>query len=331
VLPLSQKGLTDMRALICRELGGVETLKVETVPVPVCPAGHALVRVKAAGLNFFDTLAIVGKYQEKPESPFSPCAEFSGVVEEASQWKPGSRVMGYMRWGAAREFVLVPEDRLVALPDNVNFEAAAGLAVTYGTALHGLQTRGGLKAGETVAVLGAAGGAGQAAIEIARLIGARVIACASSDDKLAEAQKLGAHELVNYAACDLKQRLKDLTQGRGVDVVYDPVGGELAEACLRATAWGGRYLVVGFASGSIPALPSNLLLVKGSSLVGVNWGGHAKHAPEVLRAELASLVQLVAEGKLSPQIHGCFSLDQAREAFGVIQARQAKGKVLLIP
>ncbi|MDP4823360.1 MAG: NADPH:quinone oxidoreductase family protein, partial [Aestuariivirgaceae bacterium] len=213
----------------------------------------------------------------------------------------------------------------------VRDDAAAGLAVTYGTALHGLLTRGKLRPGETVAVLGAAGGAGQAAIEVAKILGARVIACASSAEKLAQARLLGADEGVNYAQTDLKQALKDLTQGRGVDVVYDPVGGDLAEPALRATAWGGRYLVIGFASGDIPKIAANLVLVKGSSLVGVHWGEHAKRAPDILRDELRQLLDYAAEGRLHPQIHGRFALEEAQAAFAVIETRQAQGKVLLIP
>lgn len=320
-----------MRALLCRELGGPELLAVEDVPMPVAGPGEALVRVKACALNFFDTLLIRGKYQEKANPPFSPCAEFSGVVEAATGLDPGTRVMGWMGWGAAREYVTVPEASLIALPDGLADAAAAGLAVTYGTALHALKTRAGLQPGEWVAVLGAAGGAGQAAIEIARLLGARVIACASSEEKLAAARGLGAEHCVNYAESDLKQALKDITQGRGVDVVYDPVGGELAEPALRATGWAGRYLVIGFASGSIPAIPANLVLVKGSSLVGVHWGSHARRAPEILRGELAEIVGYAARGELAPQVHATFALADAAAAFRLIEQRQARGKVLLIP
>lgn len=320
-----------MRALICEREGGPEGLRLVELPMPRPGPGEALVRVKAAALNFFDTLLIRGKYQQKAEMPFSPCAEFSGLVEKAEGLAPGTRVMGFMGWGAAREYVCLPEASLVVLPEGVSERAAAGLAVTYGTAIHALKTRAGLKSGETLAVLGAAGGAGQAAVEIGRLMGARVIACASSAEKLAAAARLGADGLVDYSSGDLKEQLKALTQGKGVDVVYDPVGGDLAEPALRATGWGGRYLVIGFASGEIPKIPANLLLVKGSSLTGVHWGEHARREPGLLRDELLELVALVAAGALSPQVHGSFPLAEWQLAFGALESRQAQGKVLLVP
>lgn len=324
-----------MRALLCQETGGPDTLVVATLPVPEPGPGQIRVKVQAAGLNFFDTLLIRGKYQQKADFPFSPSAEFAGIADrigpDVAGFAQGARVMGWIGWGAARDYVIVDAARLLPIPDGVRDDAAAGLAVTYGTALHGLLTRGNLQAGETVAVLGAAGGAGQAAIEVAKLLGARVIACASSAEKLAQAKRLGADEGVNYAETDLKQALKDLTGGQGVDVVYDPVGGDLAEPALRATAWGGRYLVIGFASGDIPKIPANLLLVKGSSLVGVHWGEHAVRAPSILRDELRQLLEYAAEGRLNPQIHGRYGLEEAAAAFAVIENRQAQGKVLLIP
>ena len=239
--------------------------------------------------------------------------------------------MGWIGWGAAREYVVIDPGQILPLPDGVREDAAAGLAVTYGTAFHAFLTRGRIQPGESVAVLGAAGGAGQAAIEVAKLLGARVIACASSAEKLAQAKLLGADEGVNYAETDLKQALKALTGGQGVDLVYDPVGGDLAEPALRATAWGGRYLVVGFASGDIPKIPANLVLVKGSSLVGVHWSEHATRLPGLLADELRQLLDFVAQGRLKPQIHGKFALEAAAQAFGVIENRQAQGKVLLIP
>jgi NADPH2:quinone reductase len=324
-----------MRALLCQQAGGPESLAVAQLPIPEPGPGQVRVRVTAAGLNFFDTLLIRGKYQKKADFPFSPCAEFAGIVDKTGPgvagFASGTRVMGWIGWGAAREFLVLDQAQILALPDTVRDDAAAGLAVTYGTAFHALVTRGRLQPGETVAVLGAAGGAGQAAIEVAKLLGARVIACASSAEKLAQAQLLGADESVNYAGTDLKQALKDLTGGRGVDVVYDPVGGDLAEPALRATGWGGRYLVVGFASGDIPKIPANLLLVKGSSLVGVHWSEHAVRSPGILADELRQLLDFVGEGRLNPQIHGKFALEDAAQAFGVIENRQAQGKVLLIP
>jgi NADPH:quinone reductase len=324
-----------MRALLCREAGGPEKLGVAMLPVPEPGPGQIRVRVTAAGLNFFDTLLIRGKYQQKADFPFSPGAEFAGIIDKIGPhvqgFQPGCRVMGWIGWGAAREFVVLDPGQILPLPDHVRDDAAAGLAVTYGTALHAFLTRGKLQPGETVAVLGAAGGAGQAAIEVAKLLGARVIACASTAEKLAQAKLLGADQGINYAETDLKQALKDLTQGRGVDVVYDPVGGDLAEPALRATGWGGRYLVVGFASGDIPKIPANLLLVKGSSLVGVHWSEHAMRSPGILADELRQLLGFAAEGRLTPQIYGRFALEDAAQAFGVIENRKAQGKVLLIP
>jgi NADPH2:quinone reductase len=324
-----------MRALLCRQAGGPETLTVARLPIPEPGPGEVRVRVTAAGLNFFDTLLIRGKYQKKADFPFSPCAEFAGIVDKigpgVARFQPGQRVMGWIGWGAAREYVVIDPGQILPLPDGVREDAAAGLAVTYGTAFHAFLTRGRIQPGESVAVLGAAGGAGQAAIEVAKLLGARVIACASSAEKLAQAKLLGADEGVNYAETDLKQALKALTGGQGVDLVYDPVGGDLAEPALRATAWGGRYLVVGFASGDIPKIPANLVLVKGSSLVGVHWSEHATRLPSLLADELRQLLDFVAQGRLKPQIHGKFALEAAAQAFGVIENRQAQGKVLLIP
>ncbi|ADZ68613.1 Oxidoreductase, zinc-binding dehydrogenase family [Polymorphum gilvum SL003B-26A1] len=310
-------------------------MTVETLPDPVCGPGEVLVRVRAFALNFFDTLIIEGKYQLRPEMPFSPSAEFSGVVEAVGdgveRFAPGDAVIGYVRYGAARDLVVAVEDDLVALPDGISFEAAAGLSVTYGTTLHAFRDRAGLKPGERVAVLGAAGGVGQAAVEIGVLMGAEVIACASSDDKLAFARSLGAAHTINYDSESLKDRLKALTGGEGVDVVYDPVGGELAEQALRATAWQGRFLVVGFASGTIPKIPLNLVLLKGCDIRGVFWGESIVRDPEGHWANMAQILDWVRQGRLNPHIHAVYPLDQTAEALAEIAGRSVRGKVIVTP
>src|SRR6478609_8812426 len=250
-----------MKAILCSRLGGPDDLEFKDIPDPTPGPGEAVVRVKAAALNFFDTLIIAGKYQLKPTLPFSPAAEFSGVVETigdgVTMVKPGDRVVASMGYGAAREKVLIRADKLVKLPDNLDFERAAGLIITYGTTLHALKDRARLKAGETLAVLGASGGVGLAAVELGKLMGARVIACASSADKLALARQHGADATINYAAEDLREALRRTTDGKGPNVIYDPVGGPYSEPALRAIGWEGRFLVVGFAAGAIPQLPPN--------------------------------------------------------------------------
>src|SRR5215470_3234433 len=265
-----------MKAILCTRFGGPDDLELAEVADPVPGAGEVLVAVKAAALNFFDTLIIVGKYQLKPPFPFSPAAEFAGVVEsvgpQVTALARGDRVFGHVGTGAARERLLAKPERLIKLPDGLEFERAAGLTVTYGTTLHALKDRAQLKSGETLAVLGAAGGTGLATIELGKLLGARVIACASSAEKLEFARKHGADEVINYAQEDLKDALRRVTNGKGVDVIYDPVGGPYAEPAVRALAWGGRYLVIGFAAGEIPKIPINLVLLKGCDVRGVFWG-----------------------------------------------------------
>ncbi|WP_068463006.1 NADPH:quinone oxidoreductase family protein [Hyphomicrobium sulfonivorans] len=322
-----------MKAALCKSLDGPAGVLVEEIPTPQPAAGEVLVRVKAAALNFFDTLITRGKYQFKPELPFSPAGEIAGVIEALGEGVSGvavgDRVAAYVGWGGAREQVIVQADQLVAIPEGVSDEVAAGIAVTYGTAMHGLKDRGHLQAGETVAVLGAAGGAGLAAVEIAKLMGARVIAVASSEEKLAVARAHGADDAVDYAGRDLKDGLKALTGGRGVDVVYDCVGGDSAEASLRAMAWQGRFLVIGFASGDIPKIPLNLLLLKGCDAIGVFWSEAVKRDPAGHRENMRQVLQWVAEGRLAPRIHGTFPLAEIRDALGVIDRREAVGKVVL--
>jgi NADPH2:quinone reductase len=322
-----------MKAALCKSLDGPAALVVEDIAAPQPGPGEVLIGVRAAALNFFDTLITRGKYQSKPDLPFSPSAEVAGVVEAlgagVSGVQIGERVAAYVGWGGAREKVVASADAVVEVPDGVSDVVASGISVTYGTAIHGLKDRGHLQAGETVAVLGAAGGAGLAAVEIAKLMGARVIAVASSADKLAVCREHGADEAVNYASADLKDGLRALTGGRGVDVVYDCVGGESSEAALRAMAWKGRFLVVGFASGDIPKIPLNLLLLKGCDAVGVFWGEAVKRDPEANRANMRQVLDWIAQGRFAPRIHGTFPLEQVREALGVIDRREAVGKVVL--
>ena len=297
--------------------------------------GELLVEVSAAALNFFDTLIIEGKYQFRPELPFSPGAEFAGRVLETGEgieaFEPGDRVMGYVRWGAVRGAVIATEDDLVALPDEVSDEAAAGLSVTYGTSLHAFRDRARLEPGETVAVLGASGGVGLAAVEIAKAMGARVIACASSAEKLELARAHGADVLVNYAEEDLKTRLKQLTDGSGVDVVYDPVGGDLAEAALRATGWRGRYLVIGFAAGQIPKLPLNLVMLKGCDVLGVFWGDAIVREPEAHRDNMEQLLAWVREGRIRPHLHAVYPIEETARALRELADRKVQGKVIIRP
>jgi NADPH2:quinone reductase len=324
-----------VKACLCKTLGPPSNLVIEEIPDPEIGRSSVVVRVKACALNFFDTLIIQGKYQFKPDGPFSPGAEFAGVVEavgpEVTAFAVGDRVMGYVRWGAAREKIVAEQGDLVSLPEGVSFEIAAGLTVTYGTTLHAYRDRADLKPGETVAVLGASGGVGQAAVEIASIMGAKVIACASSEEKLAFARSLGAEQSVDYSRQPLKETLKELTAGKGVNVVYDPVGGELSEQALRATAWEGRFLVIGFAAGEIPKIPLNLLLLKGCDLRGVFWGEALTRDPEGHKNNMKQLLQWVQEGKLKPHIHAIYPLEKTAEALEEIAARRVRGKVILKP
>jgi NADPH:quinone reductase len=322
-----------MKAVLCTRYGGPDDLELADVPDPIAGDGQAVVRVAAAALNFFDTLIIAGKYQTKPSFPFSPAAEFAGVVESVgagvSTLAPGDRVVGFMGYGAARERVSVDAVRLTKLPAGVDLERAAGLIVTYATTYYALKDRAGLKVGETLAVLGASGGTGLAAVELGKLMGAGVIACASSDDKLAFAREHGADEVINYARDDLKESLRKLTGGKGADVIYDPVGGPFAEQALRSIAWEGRFLVVGFAAGDIPKLPLNLVLLKSCDVRGVFWGAFTERDPAANRANIAELVRWCAAGRLSAHVHAAYPLEKTAEALKLLAERKAMGKVIL--
>lgn len=323
-----------MKAVVCRAFGTPADLTIEDLPDPVAGPGEVVVAMRACGLNFFDTLIVAGRYQFRPDFPFSPGGEIAGVVERLGAGvggvSVGDRVVAHLRWGGAREKVVVPATALTAMPDGLDFTPAATLSVTYGTAIHGLADRGGVAPGETVAILGASGGAGQAAIEIAKLLGARVIACAAGADKLAFCRAAGADEAVDYEAEDLKTRLKELTDGRGVDVVYDLVGDRFTEPALRALAWRGRHLVVGFAAGEIPKPPLNLLLLKGTASIGVFWGDHVAREPEAFGIEMRQILAWAAEGKLRPHVQATYPLAAAADAIAEIAARRVKGKVVLV-
>ena len=324
-----------MKAILCSQYCGPDDLVLADIPDPVAAPGEIVIRIKAAALNFFDLLMIQGKYQIKPPFPFSPAAEVAGVVESLGEGvtdlKVGDRVVASCGHNGAREKVAVPAQAAVKIPDGLDDDRAAGIIIIYGTALHALEDRGNPKPGETLAVLGAAGGTGLAACELGRLLGLKVIACASSEEKLAFARAHGAEIGFNYAKEDLKEGLKKLTGGKGVDIVFDPVGGPLAEAAIRSMAWEGRFLVIGFAAGEIPKIPLNLALLKGCDIRGVFWGAWTRIHPDRNRANLQKLLQWAAEGKISAHIDRVFPLAQTADALKVLAGRQAMGKVILRP
>jgi NADPH2:quinone reductase len=322
-----------MKAVLCKAYGPPESLVFEDVASPKPGAGEVVVSVKAASVNFPDVLIIQNKYQFKPPLPFSPGSELAGVVKEVGEgvtrFKPGDKVIAFTGHGAFAEEVKTEAARLVPLPAGMDFNSGAAFILTYGTSDHALRDRGELKAGETLLVLGAAGGVGLAAIEIGKALGARVIACASSDDKLAVCREHGADETINYATEDMRERIKALTGGKGVDVVYDAVGGAYSEPAFRSIAWRGRLLVVGFAAGDIPKLPLNLALLKGASIVGVFWGDFARREPKEFAASVRQLGQWFAEGKLKPHVSQTMPLARAAEALNLMAARKVKGKLVL--
>jgi NADPH:quinone reductase len=324
-----------VKAVLCQRFGPPDELVLADIPDPVAGAGEVVAKVAAVGLNFFDTLIIAGKYQTKPPFPFSPGGEFAGVVESVGQgvdeFAPGDRVMGYTNFNAARERTAVAASQIVKVPAGLDFERAAALTITYGTAYYGLKYRAMLRPQETLAVLGASGGVGLAAVELGREMGARVIACASSDDKLAFARAHGAHEVVNYERDDLREALKELGGEHGVDVVFDPVGGRYSEPAVRSLAWEGRHLVVGFAAGEIPKLPLNLVLLKGCAVLGVFWGQWVRLEKDDYKAAIATLAEWCAAGKLSCHIQKVYSLAETPDALKALSERKVMGKLLLRP
>ena len=324
-----------MRAVLCERWGGPEQLRVAERSLPDPGPGEVKIEVRAAGVNFPDVLIIQRKYQVQPELPFTPGAEVAGIVvqigPDVGSVHPGDRVAAFCSLGGFAEEVIVPAQACVPLPANVGFEPAAAFLLAYGTAWHALRDRAAMQAGETLLVLGAAGGVGLAAIDIGKALGARVIAAASSPEKLAVCRSYGADDVIDYQVEDLRGAIARLTGKQGPDVVFDPVGGHFAEPAFRSIAWGGRYLVIGFANGDIPSLPLNLPLLKGASLVGVFWGAYTKREPERNREAVAEMLAWIAEGRLRPLVSKTYTLDQAPQALEDMAARKVVGKVVIVP
>lgn len=322
-----------MKAVLCKTLGPARDLVLADVASPQPKINEVLLDVHAAGVNFPDTLIIEGKYQFQPPLPFSPGGEAAGVVAavgaKAGAFEVGQRIMALTGWGAFAEQVAVPYYNVLPIPDSMDFTTAAALGMTYGTSLHALRQRANLQPGETLLVLGASGGVGLAAVEIGKAMGAKVIAAASSADKLAVAKAAGADELIDYSTSSLKDEIKRLTGGQGVDVIYDPVGGELFDQAVRGLAWNGRLLVVGFASGVIPQLPVNLALLKGAAVVGVFWGAFAQRQPQDNAANFRQLFAWHAEGKIKPLVSKTYPLAEAGSAIEQLAQRKAVGKLVV--
>jgi len=322
-----------LKALLCKQFGPPESLVLEEVPSPKPGPGEVVLSVKAASVNFPDVLIIQNKYQFKPPLPFSLGNELAGVVKEVGEGvtnaKPGDRVIAFTTYGAFAEEAKTDATRLLPMPKGMDFPSAASFILTYGTTDHALRDRGRLKAGETLLVLGAAGGVGIAAIEVGKAMGAHVIACASSDEKLAVCREHGADETINYAAGDLREGIKGITGGKGVDVIYDAVGGPYTEPAFRSIAWRGRLLVIGFAAGDIPKLPLNLPLLKGADVVGVFWGDFTRREPKAFLESARQLMRWFEEGKLKPHVSATFPLEKAAEAMNLLASRKAKGKVVV--
>jgi len=323
-----------MKAVLCKTLGPARDLVLEDVASPVPKKNEILLDVQAAGVNFPDTLIIEGKYQFQPPLPFSPGGEAAGVVaavgERAGTFKAGDRVMALTGWGAFAEQVAVPYYNVMPIPEHMDFATAAAFGMTYGTSMHALKQRAQLQPGETLLVLGASGGVGLAAVEIGKAMGARVIAAASSAEKLAVAKAAGADELIDYSQAGLKDEIKRLTGGQGVDVIYDPVGGEMFDQAVRGLAWQGRLLVVGFASGTIPQMAANLVLLKGAAVLGVFWGAFAQRQPEDNAANFRQLFAWHAEGKLKPLVSKTYPLAEAGAAIEALGQRRAVGKLVVL-
>ncbi|MGX6648138.1 NADPH:quinone oxidoreductase family protein [Maricaulaceae bacterium MS644] len=324
-----------MRALVCKDFAPYDQLKVEDVPEPELGEGMVMIDVKAAGVNFPDILLVEGKYQMKPPTPFVPGMEAAGVIsklgEKVQGLEEGQRVLVATMLGAFAEKVPAHFSQVVPMPDSMSYEEGAALTTIYGTSYHALKDRAKLKEGETVLVLGAAGGVGIATVQLAKAMGARVIAAASSDEKLAFAKENGADETVNYTTEDLKAKVKELTGGKGVDVVYDPVGGDFAEPALRASGWDARYLVIGFAAGPIPKIPLNLALLNSRNIMGVFWGAWVGREPRANAQNMKEIFDFFEAGKIKPQISASYKLEDVGKAFEDLIERRVKGKVVLTP
>jgi NADPH2:quinone reductase len=324
-----------MKAVLCKAWGPPESLVIEDIPARDPGPGEVRIRVRAASVNFPDVLIIQNKYQFKPERPFSPGSEAAGDViavgAGVTHVKPGDRVLASTGHGSFAEEVIATAAKVVKLPEGLGYDVASAFILTYGTSWHALTDRAALKPGETVLVLGAAGGVGISAIEIAKAMGARVIAAASTEEKLAVCREHGADETINYETEDLREGIKRTTGGKGPDVIYDPVGGKYAEPAFRSIGWRGRYLVIGFANGEIPRLPLNLMLLKGASVVGVFWGDYTKREPQANERDVAEMMTLLSAGKLRPHISATYSLDQVPQALIDMANRRVTGKVLIVP
>lgn len=322
-----------MKAIVCNKLGLPETLDYQDVPDPVAGKHHVVVDVKACGLNFPDTLIIQGLYQFKPDLPFSPGSDVAGVVSEVGEgvknFKVGDEVVCLVPHGGFAEKVSANSRVCFPKPPGMPFTYAASFMMAYGTSYHALKDRARLKEGETLVVLGASGGVGLTAVELGKIMGAKVIAAASTQEKLDLCKKYGADEVINYTQEDLKKRIKELTDGKGADVVYDPVGGDYSEAALRATGWEGRFLVVGFAAGNIPKIPLNLALLKGCQIVGVFWGSFTQREAGKNMANTMQLIQWFNDKTINPHIHGTYSLEDAPKALDEMRNRNVKGKVII--
>jgi NADPH2:quinone reductase len=322
-----------MKAVLSEVVGPPESLVVRDIPMPEPGKGEVRVKVHAAGVNFPDTLIIEDKYQFKPPRPFSPGGEAAGLVDAVGEGvtavKPGDRVIAMTGHGAFAEYLIAGESRVIPIVGDMPFDVAAGFTMTYGTSHHALKQRARLQPGETVLVLGAAGGVGLTAVELAKVMGAKVIAAASTDEKLELCRQYGADETINYSTEDLREGIKRTTGGKGPDVIYDPIGDKYAEPAFRSIAWNGRYLVIGFAAGEIPKLPLNLALIKGASIVGVFWGAFTAIEPKVHAANMHELLTWYAEGKLKPHVSEHFSLDDGAKAIRWMMDRKARGKVVL--
>lgn len=324
-----------MKALLCRTLTGIDDLTVEDIDPPKPGPGEVLIDVAAAGVNFPDVLLTQGKYQFKAPLPFPPGFELAGTVRQAGagveHFKPGDRVLAIVSHGAFAQQCLAREGRIAKLPEGVDFDSAAATMFTYATSWHALKDRAALAKGETLLVLGAAGGTGLAAVELGKLLGARVIAAASSPEKLAVCREHGADETIDYSKEDLREGIKRITGATGVDVVYDPVGGAYTEAAFRSLAWRGRLLVIGFTAGDIPKIPLNLPLLKGASIVGVFLGAFTEREPAAAQADMREIVTMLAAGRIRPHISNRYPLARGAEALREVAERRAKGKVLIIP
>jgi NADPH2:quinone reductase len=322
-----------MKAVICSSFAPVDALRVGEADAPVLAANGVRIAVEAAGVNFPDGLMVQGKYQTKPSLPFVPGSEAVGIIEsvgaEVDGFSVGDRVVAFTGTGAFAELVSVPAAQVFPVPENVDPAIAAGILITYGTSYHALKDRAALRSGETLLVLGAAGGVGLAAVELGALMGARVIAAASTPEKLALARRYGAAETIDYSTEDLRERLKALTDGKGADVIYDPVGGANTLIAVKSLAWGGRLLVIGFAGGDIPNIPANLLLLKSASALGVLWGNSLRADPAHHARNIADLTGWLTEGRIKPAIDAIFPIERAVEAIDHVMERRAQGKVIL--